>query len=265
MARKRMIDPDFWQDEKVGKLTPVERLLFIGMWNFADDEGYGRAGAALLKSNIFPYDDNIRTGAVKTALEHIANLNMIILYSIEEQNYYYIRNFLKHQTINKPTKSTFPKPEYEEMNDTTPLPDNYGSDTGVLPPKLIEENIIEENIKEVNTHARTKPTKVENDKTKYSDFVNMTEDEYNKLVEKYGEAGAKRMIEILDNYKGSTGKKYASDYRAILNWVVERYTFETERNGTTQKRTYGGGKSGLTPNEIKSIRDIPDDYSVEGI
>ena len=37
------------------------------------------------------------------------------------------------------------------------------------------------------------------------------------------------MIEILDNYKGSTGKKYASDYRTILNWVWERVRDENPR------------------------------------
>ena len=30
------------------------------------------------------------------------------------------------------------------------------------------------------------------------------------------------LIRVLDNYKGSSGKKYKSDYRAILTWTVER-------------------------------------------
>ena len=67
----------------------------------------------------------------------------------------------------------------------------------------------------------TKPEKI-----KYADFVSLTNDEYSSLVAKLGEDGAKRCIEILDNYKGATGKKYKSDYRAILNWVVNRYEEE---------------------------------------
>ena len=27
---------------------------------------------------------------------------------------------------------------------------------------------------------------------------------------------------MLDNYKGQNNKRYASDYRAILNWVMDR-------------------------------------------
>ena len=61
----------------------------------------------------------------------------------------------------------------------------------------------------------------------YSEFVLLQESEYQKLVEKFGEAGVKERIENLNLYKGSTGKKYASDYLTILNW--ERKNSETKK------------------------------------
>lgn len=54
----------------------------------------------------------------------------------------------------------------------------------------------------------------------------MTNSEHQALAAKVGESGAWRCIEILDNYKGASGKQYKSDYRAILNWVVERFEEE---------------------------------------
>ena len=63
----------------------------------------------------------------------------------------------------------------------------------------------------------------------YIEFVSLTDSEYQKLVEEHGEIATKRMIEILDNYKGANGKKYDSDYRAILNWVVKRYQEEVKK------------------------------------
>ena len=60
------------------------------------------------------------------------------------------------------------------------------------------------------------------DKKKYADFVSMTEEEYGKLVSEFGEEAAKRMVEVLNNYKGAKGRTYKSDYLAILNWVVKR-------------------------------------------
>lgn len=69
---------------------------------------------------------------------------------------------------------------------------------------------------------RAQSEKKEPEKKKYADFVRMKESEYEKLVQNYGREAADKMIEVLDNYKGSKGKTYKDDYRAILNWVVDR-------------------------------------------
>ena len=63
----------------------------------------------------------------------------------------------------------------------------------------------------------------------------MTTVEYDKLEKKYGKPGVNRLIEILNNYKGSNGKKYKSDYLAILNWVVSRYLEEKDKNKQNDK------------------------------
>lgn len=76
---------------------------------------------------------------------------------------------------------------------------------------------------------KVKEIKKENIKKKFAEFVMMTEDEHQKLVDKHGERKVARMIEVLDNYKGANGKKYKSDYRAILNWVVKRVEEEGQR------------------------------------
>ena len=112
MARKRMIDPNFWTDEKVGECSIQERLLFIGLISNADDEGYGRANPKLLKSLVFPYDD-LRASDLEKWLSHLGGLKMVVLYKLNEQTYFYLPNFRKHQTINKPTPSSIPKIETE--------------------------------------------------------------------------------------------------------------------------------------------------------
>lgn len=58
-------------------------------------------------------------------------------------------------------------------------------------------------------------------KTRFADFVHMTDEENKKLREKYGLPFTDACIEKLNNYKGASGKKYISDYRAILHWVVD--------------------------------------------
>ena len=81
-------------------------------------------------------------------------------------------------------------------------------------------------------------------KYKYAEFVTLTRDEYAKLCESFGEDAAKRMIEILDNYKGSKGKKYKSDYKAILNWVVDRYNEEVMKYGDQRQTSFSNDNQG---------------------
>lgn len=71
---------------------------------------------------------------------------------------------------------------------------------------------------EPEKESKPKPPK----KNRYAEFVTMTEEEYGKLVGEYGLLFTTACIDELDNYKGSKGKTYKSDYRAILSWVVDR-------------------------------------------
>lgn len=68
-------------------------------------------------------------------------------------------------------------------------------------------------------------------KVRYAEFVSMTEIEYQKLITEHGEMAVTKFIEILNLYKGSSGKKYLSDYMAILKWVIDRYK-EEQAKGT---------------------------------
>lgn len=79
------------------------------------------------------------------------------------------------------------------------------------------------------TASKKRASKPKIEKTQFAEFVSMTNDEYTSLVAKVGEQGAKRCIEILDNYKGASGKTYESDYRAILNWVIARCNEEQQK------------------------------------
>lgn len=79
----------------------------------------------------------------------------------------------------------------------------------------------ESNMKELNGTASASPKK-KADKKKYAEAVTMTEEEYQKLSEQHSKAFVDKCIEILNNYKLSSGKRYKSDYHTILNWVIER-------------------------------------------
>ena len=65
MPTRRMIDPEIWQSETIAALTRDQRLLFIGLFSNADDQGRLRAHPALIRSLVFPYDDITHAIAVE--------------------------------------------------------------------------------------------------------------------------------------------------------------------------------------------------------
>jgi hypothetical protein len=81
---------------------------------------------------------------------------------------------------------------------------------------------IKEKFKDNNTSFNTTSNNTKELYIRYAEFVQLKESEYNKLIEEHGKPLTDKMIEVLDNYKGANGKKYKSDYRAILNWVVDK-------------------------------------------
>lgn len=96
-----------------------------------------------------------------------------------------------------------------------------------------DESQTQQSEKDSAKKARKQAVKKKEPQKEYGEFVKMTQEEYEKLISKYGDQKAKRMIEVLDNYKGANGKTYKSDYRAILNWVAERVEseFKTKKAG----------------------------------
>lgn len=122
MARRRMIDPNFWQSEDVAKLTIRQRLLFIGLFSNADDEGKLRGNPAFIRSIIFPYED-FSLGEIETDLNCIEAVGSIIQYSVEGSRYILIVNWKKFQRVDKPQPSVIPNPvkndsENDSKNDS---------------------------------------------------------------------------------------------------------------------------------------------------
>ena len=141
MARRRMIDPNFWQSEDVSKLSIFDRLLLIGMISQADDEGRGRANTNYLKSTIFPYDD-IRTADVEKALYNISQKISVVFYDVDDSKYYSFTNWEKWQRVDKPQKSIIPPyAGYSKNHSENDSKNDSKNDSCVKEKKLKEKKI----------------------------------------------------------------------------------------------------------------------------
>lgn len=106
MARIRTIKPEFWTDEKIVSLSPLARLLFIGMWNFVDDDGRGEFSPKRLEMQILPAD----SVDISELLGELRGENLIKVYSVDNKEYFEVCNFTKHQKVDKRSKSKHPSP-----------------------------------------------------------------------------------------------------------------------------------------------------------
>lgn len=144
MARIRTIKPTFWTDEDMAEVSEAACLLAIGLLNYADDEGYFNANPKLIKAAVFPLREP--SGSIPVLLQELSDCGYIRLFSAQNgKRFGLIINFTKHQVINKKTTS-----KIKEMD---LIPEDYGSDTGELPPGR-EGKGKERNIKTTLSDAR---------------------------------------------------------------------------------------------------------------
>lgn len=126
-----------------------------------------------------------------------------------------VEQMIVKKTDSKKTAITIVKYDFYQGEGTTEEPQKNREETAKRPQKDTTKNV--------------KNDKEEKKKIVYAEFVKMTGEEHAKLIAAHGAEDTAAMIQILDNYKGATGKKYKSDYRAILNWVVDRLAEEKRK------------------------------------
>lgn len=110
MARKRMIDPSFWTDVQIGSLSRDERLMFIGCFSNADDEGRLPGNPAFLRSVIFPYDD-LSIAEVRKMRDRVAaTCKNFVTYAVDGNEYIAFRKWREYQSVRYPQPSKYPAP-----------------------------------------------------------------------------------------------------------------------------------------------------------
>lgn len=112
MARIRTIKPEFWSSPDTASLDdPWSRLLFIAMWNWADDNGRGTANPKELAGFAFPNDDGISSADIRRMLGGIRRAFGVILYEVAGRPYYAIPSWELHQKIDRRSTGRYPTPE----------------------------------------------------------------------------------------------------------------------------------------------------------
>ncbi|MFO7774121.1 MAG: hypothetical protein R6U93_04815 [Dehalococcoidia bacterium] len=110
---RRMISPEIWRNEKVANLPDAGRLLFIGTFSNADDDGRLKASPRYLRALIFPYDDKTEH-EVRELRDKCDELGLIRVYGRNGQEYLDIPGWSEHQHIRKDRYNQSKLPGYED-------------------------------------------------------------------------------------------------------------------------------------------------------
>lgn len=124
MARIRTVKPEFWSSPDLPP-DPWARLLYVAMWNWADDEGRGTANARELMGFAFPNEDWMTLGGFRQLLGGVRRAFGVKFYTVGGRPYFEIPSWENHQKIDKRSKSRIPASDAGSEYDPDPEP---GSD-----------------------------------------------------------------------------------------------------------------------------------------
>ncbi|SET40808.1 hypothetical protein SAMN05216326_12538 [Nitrosomonas marina] len=111
MARARNIKPSFLTNEQLADNDPLGRLLFIGLWMYADYNGNLEYRERTLKVQILPFDNC----DFRALMINLDKSGLIRFYSDSEKVFVNIPNFNKHQSPHKNERDKPSEiPEYTE-------------------------------------------------------------------------------------------------------------------------------------------------------
>ena len=133
--RIRSIKPEFWRSADITGLSLEDRLLFIGLWSYVDDNGVGRDELPVIVADLFAGDmfaDSRETVArVSRGLSNLFTACLIDRYSVDGKAYLMICKWDKHQRIDKPAKERFPRSDgtLEVIRETVGTPSRDSRDT----------------------------------------------------------------------------------------------------------------------------------------
>ncbi len=254
----------FWEMQAYKPVNAAETRLYFAILNFANRAGW-REVLRLPNSALIGAGAANDRHSLNRMRSHLAKLGYITYApskSINECGVYTVtvmydeEGFLNPELFTDDDSEVIPTENFdgEEESEIDDISEEYnsGENTAIQEHYGVEdccaytaeeENACENTaVREAHgadksVYAGTKRA-AESKKRKYFDDVYLTDEEYGKLTDEYG-ADTEGILELLNNYKCSSGKSYKSDYFAVRSWAGDRYL---ERKRTKPAGDFGTGE-----------------------
>ena len=213
MAERRMFAKTIVLSDAFLDMPLSARCLYFTLGMLADDDGFVNSPKSIMRQCGSSEDDMRLLLAKKFLLSFETGVIVI--------KHWKINNYLRNDRYKETSYLEEKQQLVVEPNGAYTIEENTGIPYNGIP-SIGKDRLGKDRLGKDNNNIPPQPQKLEKEHINGAEFVTMTNDEYEKLIATYGKEFTDKCVEVLDNYKGSSGRKYKSDYRAILSWVANK-------------------------------------------
>jgi hypothetical protein len=128
-------------------MTDFQFRLWTYLLTYVDDYGRGSADPEILKGFVFPRRKGVTEATIEKALQDLANIGSILLYSVDGESYFCFPNWADHQRI-QTKKSRYPSPDDGALQKSTVTHGEPPSESNPIQSESKSESKSEDNARE---------------------------------------------------------------------------------------------------------------------
>lgn len=208
-----MIKPELWTSKRINKVSLESNLLFIALLNFCDDFGTIQNSNRMILGNCFPYRENITEKMIEKWKSELVDVQLLAKIKHEGRDLLAVVKWEKHQTIMNRSKRNNIDNNMENQHVISTIASLISESLGA--------NYPIDNRQVINDNGQVAIVKSKKEDLKkpfgLKGFVKMTDEEYQKLQEKYGKEKTDDKILRLEANKNF--KNYTDHYLTLNNWL----------------------------------------------
>lgn len=217
--KTRLVRPDFFSDDRIAKCGPFGLHLYLGLMCLTDRDGRLEDRPIKIKAQLFPFFEV----NVDEILDFLASAKLIVRYEVASAKLIEVIDFSKYQQVYQ-----------KEKSEGYPAPSEATAKLGLSLGQACDKLLYNNNIDISNNTSTTKPTSksMRPREPERAEFVHISDQNYLKLIAKYGESKTREACEVLSAWISSKPgqlswfeKKYSGAFQ-ILNsktcWVWEK-------------------------------------------
>lgn len=201
-------------------------------------------GTFVTSTNSLSVETGLSLRNVRTSLEKLKKTGELTIKTTSKNSVVTVNNYDTYQTNDKQT----------DTQTTSKTTSKVTSNRQATDKQLTTTNKSNKDNKETILVEET-PTK----KKKYGDKVAMTEEQYEKLIERFGKTATDRYIEKIDIYIGMKGKTYKDYYLAVIKWITKDQEDNPQPNWLDelkQEQTKADEWTHETKRDKKELEDV---------